>query len=296
MTALPRHIIEDILKTIKNLRISNTPESYISIKNTFKLFSIPVPIITIPAGRIFYRIRIHEEMENNVMYKRIQNVSHRVDRNGIKKFGRANEPFQSIFYCSDERETAFCETSKLVRENDKKEIEDNSLSIWRTKREINVATLPKDKDFFGNKTVESLNKDFNNLFKQFNNEDSTNLQYFLYRIAEEFSEHSSAENFNYLITCAFANYIYETPMTPLNKQNKVEIDGICYPSVHWKSKGMNFALKPELIEKRDIELVKIVYNKMQLFPNKTYFPTTESISRKIDYENWKIIWDKMNED
>ncbi len=291
MTALSRNVIEDILQTIRKLGTENSPESYISIKNTFKLFSIPAPIITFPAGKIFYRIRVHEELEHDIMFKTIMDVGHRVDRNGIKKFGRANEPFQSIFYCSDVSETAFCETSKLFRNKEKNRIEDKTLSIWKSKREINVATLPKDKDFFGNKTVESLNKDFDYLFRKYNNEDSTNLQYFFYRIAEEFSEHSSAENFNYLITCAFANYIYETSMAPLDGKNKVDVDGICYPSVHWQSKGMNFALRPELIETREIDLTKVIYSKMQLISPNTYYPTTEIVSNTIDYEKWQIIWE-----
>lgn len=292
MKSVPRHVIEDILTTVLNLKKENSPESYISIKNTFKLFSIPIPVITIPEGNVFYRIRVHTKKETNFLFKRVSDLGHRVDRNGIKKFGRANEPFQSIFYCSDFRETAFCETSKLVRNNENESIEENSLSIWRTKRDINVAYLPKNKDYFGNKTVRSLNKDFNDFFKKFNNDDSNNLQYFLHKISDEFSANSSDSDFNYLLTCAFANYVFETQMSPMNSDKKTNIDGITYPSVHWKNNGMNLALKPELIENKEIELVKVIYNKMELTSEKTYSETLNIVSKFIDYasELCEVKW------
>lgn len=292
MTSVPRHIIEDILTTILRLRKENSPESYISIKNIFKLFHIPVPVITIPAQSVFYRIRIHEQDESNILFRRVSDFGHRVDRNKIKKFGRANEPFQSIFYCSDIRETAFFETSKLVRNNEKKDVEENSLSIWRTERDINVACLPKDKDYFGNKTVESINYDFKEFFSKINNDDSNNLQYFLHKISAEFSANSSDNNFNYLLTSAFANYIFETPMSPMNHDKKVDIDGITYPSVHFKSKGMNLAIKPDLIENKEIVLERVIYNKMQLTSEETYTEVHNIVSKSIDYisEPWEVIW------
>ncbi|MBK0384556.1 RES domain-containing protein [Pedobacter sp. SD-b] len=292
MTSVPRHIIEDILTTVLRLKKENSPESYISIKNTFKLFSIPFPVITIPKGSVFYRVRVHTKDETNCLFKRVSDLGHRVDRNGIKKFGRANEPFQSIFYCSDVKETAFCETSKLVRNNENENFEENSLGTWRTRRDIKVACLPKNKDYYGNKTIESLNKDLNDCFNEFNNDDSYNLQYFLHRISDEFSLNSSDRDFNYLLTCAFANYVFETPMSPMNSDEKVDIDGITYPSVQWTSKGMNLALKPELIKNKEIELVRVNYRIMQLTSKKTYFETVNFASKSIDYnsEPWEIKW------
>lgn len=287
MRAVPRHDIESILETIFKLRKENTSESYISIKNIFKLFSISFPIISVPSGSIFYRVRIHKIDEYNLRFKYIRDVGHILNRNSIKQFGRANEPFQSIFYCADEKETAYFETSKLVRENAMNTSEYYSLSIWETKREFNIAYLPIDNVFSKNHTVELLNNDFKIKTEKYKNNVSKNLQYFLNKIAEEFSKHSSTKDFNYLITCAFSNYIYETQMSLMHSET---IDGICYPSVQLKSRGLNFAIKPELIENRDIDLEKVAYNKMQLyFPDK-YYNTEEDESKKINYDNWSIEW------
>lgn len=292
MAPVPLHIIEDILTTVLRLRKENSPESYISIKNTFKLFRIPLPVITIPAGSIFYRMRIHREDETEILFERVSDLGHRVERNRIKNFGRANEPFQSIFYCSDVRQIAFCETSQLFRSSNKKNFEENSLSIWKTTRDINVVCLPKNKDYFGNNTVNSISENLNAFFKKFDDEDANNLQYFLHRISDEFSENSLDNAFNYLLTCAFANYVFETQMHTMNNDKKIDIDGLTYPSVHWKKKGMNLAIKPELIENKEIELISVTYSKMQLTSEVTYTEILKIVSKSVDYNSkpWKVIW------
>ena len=85
--AVSREIIEDVLNTILKLRNENSPNSYISIKNTLKLFSIPVPAISIPKGKSLCRIRLHTKEECNRLFERISDFGHRVDLNGIRNFG-----------------------------------------------------------------------------------------------------------------------------------------------------------------------------------------------------------------
>lgn len=290
MKPVPKETIKDILKTLFRLKLENSPESYISIKYALKLFSIPLPIISIPAETILYRTRIHEKCEYKIQFNKICDLSYRECRNEIKNFGRANEPFQSIFYCSDKMETAFFETSKLVKKENIGNVEVNSLGIWRVKEDINVVNLPKNKDYFGNSTVAYLNKEFNNYVNSFNNEDSKNLINFLHIISDEFSTKSNMKDFNYLLTCALANYAYETPFKSMDTDRLSNVDGITYPSVWLEDKGMNFALKPELIDNKLIELEKVIYREMQLTSKDNFTEIDTITSKSIDYNEWKIVW------
>jgi hypothetical protein len=292
MGAVPKEVIIDVIEFVDRMKKENSSASYIAIKNAFKLFSIPVPVVTIAAGTEVFRLRIHEKPDT--LYPRIQDLGHRLDRNGIIDFGRANEPLQSLFYCSDVRETAFCETSSLVRQNKKGLIEENTVGIWKLKRDLHVATLPKDNDHDNNPTVKYLNDNFNEFVAKNPDNDLLNLKFFLHRIAKEYELEHTSDNLSYLVTAAFANYVFETPMASFETKDALPVDGITYPSVHRKSKGMNLALKPELIENRDIELIKAVYNKMERVNLDTYAETLNIISENIDYDSYQIKWPKRN--
>lgn len=288
MAALSKDTILDVLNFIEKKKIENSPSSYISIKNTFKLFSIPIPIITIPAGTKLFRLRIHNEPD--ILFQNIKDIGHQVARNNIKEFGRANEPLQSVFYCSDIQRTSFCETSKLIRSSKKPVVEESTTGIWITKRDIMLAALPKDNNKGENPTVAALNKDFNKFVAKYDHVDFNNLQYFHHKIAEEFSAPHTPDNCSYLVTAAFANYIFETKMKTAETNIETLVDGITYPSVQWDSEGMNLALRPELIENRDIELQKAIFHKMELVNSKTYIETKTIQSKKTDYDNWRIMW------
>lgn len=292
MGAVPKEVIVDVLEFISRMKKESSAASYIAIKNAFKLFSIPVPVVTIAAGTKLFRSRIHEKPDT--LYPRIQDLGHRLDRNGITGFGRANEPLQSLFYCSDVRETAFCETSKLVRQNSQGLIEENTVGIWILKRDIHVATLPKDNDHDNNPAVKFLNDDFNEFVAKNPDNDLLNLQFFLHRISKEYELEHSSENLSYLVTAAFANYVFETPMAAFETKEALPVDGITYPSVHWKSQGMNLALRAELVENRDIELTKAIYNKMERINFDTYAETLNIISEGINYDTYQIEWPKRN--
>lgn len=289
MAAVPKDVILDILDFIEEKKIENSSTSYISIKNALKLFSIPVPVITIPRGTRLYRLRIHREP--GALFKRVQDLGHRVDRNGITEFGRANEPLQSLFYCSDIRDTAFCETSGLVRKRKKGTREEYTVGIWETQRDILMASLPRTNRYKKNTTVQSLNKYFNDYVAEHPNEDLLNLRFLLQRLAHQFSLKHTKKQPSYLITAAFSNYLFETPMASFETKEKVFVDGIVYPSVFYKEQGMNLAIRPELIENGHIKLVKAIYNKMELINSDTYAEILNISSKAIDQRTFEIIWE-----
>jgi len=109
--------VQDFLKFLLDKKNENSIDSYVSIKNSIALYSIPNATIVIPAGTALIRGRVHDDP--NKYFTQISEISHNQDLFKIKTFGRLNEPLQSIFYCSTNRETAFFEVSKIQK---KKEI------------------------------------------------------------------------------------------------------------------------------------------------------------------------------
>ncbi|MFB2121441.1 hypothetical protein [Parapedobacter sp. 2B3] len=203
MTPLPKDTVIDVLDFLLRMKEENSNRSYSAIKNALHLFSISIPTITIPAGTEVYRMRRHD---SNLMFSRIQDLGHRIDRNGILDFGRANEPLQSLFYCATTPKVAFCETSQLIRCDEKKNSEAHTMGIWRLQKDIVVANIPNFDNNAGNLTVGRLNEDFENYVSKNRNDDLLNLQYFLKNVGNEFATKWTPENNCYLITAAMTNY------------------------------------------------------------------------------------------
>jgi hypothetical protein len=129
-------------------QISNEEEreNYRKPKTLFIImFSIPFAFIVISKGTPLFRLRVHDKFTENleeVLFYEIKEIGHRYDNNRITCFGRANEPLQSIFYCSTERELAFFETSQLSRGKEEKLGEIYTTGKWILQEDIKVATFP----------------------------------------------------------------------------------------------------------------------------------------------------------
>ena len=117
--------MEDFIEMIKSYDFSESYFSYPFIKNAIREIKVPVPKYVIPKGTILYRGRVHKNGEQ--FFHRVSDISYIRDCFLIKNFGRANEPCQSIFYCSDNQKTAFNETCTITREDIDK---DSELITW----------------------------------------------------------------------------------------------------------------------------------------------------------------------
>ena len=133
--------ISDFLTFLVDKKKEATIKSYISIRNALDLFAIPFPCITIQAGTPLFRCRLHDDPKEEP-FKKITELALRQDLFSINKFGRANEPLQSIFYCSTNREVALFEVSQIDKADGNILTEAITYGKWILQKEITVAHLP----------------------------------------------------------------------------------------------------------------------------------------------------------
>jgi len=296
MELVSREIIYDFLDFILKMKEEKTVKSYISIKNILNAFSIPLSYTKIPAGTPIFRNRVHENPKNRIdenLFQRIEDISHITNPQIIIDFGRANEPMQSIFYGSTTSETAFFETSRTSRSQNDINFEINTIGQWILQEDINIAFLPLNSTNRGKYSIaDRLDADFQQLIKVFKNDNTDDLQKVLELFSIEFSTDSRGKENDYLISCAFANYIYDQIGVEYESNEELVIDGIMYPSVQLISSGLNLALKSHLVETQKLKLEKVICQKIELIRDNTYCNTEIINSKSINYNNWEINWDK----
>ncbi|TPG37742.1 RES domain-containing protein [Flavobacterium pectinovorum] len=201
----------------------------------------------------------------------------------MKNFGRANEPGQSVFYCSDDDSLSLFETSKLPKQNDNQPLEYITTSLWISTEEILVASVLTNDNIRGNhKAIDDLSKDFEYIVKTQADESAQAVSQLMQFLSREFSQAMAGNSNHYKITSAFTNYIFDSVKNA---------DGILYPSTVVTHKGFNFALKPEVANKK-LKFLVANRRKMEYAGNKKYVET-EFIESEFHQGNDNIIlWSK----
>ncbi|HLO59218.1 MAG TPA: hypothetical protein VK179_10780 [Bacteroidales bacterium] len=286
---ISRETILGFLNFLVAKKLENSASSYISIKNALNIFAIPFPIIRISKGTPLFRARINEN--ENILFNTVQDLGHIISRNKILTFGRANEPLQSIFYCSTSSTVSRFETSLIHRNNLDKNSEAVTIGKWILNKDIFVACLPSfEKEKHRSKIVNRLDNEFDLLIKNFTYDGIADWKMVLKLFSIEFMKKDIIGN--YLISSAFSNYVYNTFGKNPETGETIEPDGIMYPSVQFEHDGMNIALKPELVEDRSIELALAVYQRLNRFAEKEYRDTVTIKSKTIDYDSYEITWNQ----
>jgi RES domain len=227
--------LNKFITLIKNAKNKTSIESYIYIKNILNSVEFPIPSTKYPIGTKFIRARVHKNNED--FFHSTDQLSYRKDLLNIKEFGRANEPGQSIFYCSNNQILSFVETSNIAKENKQKEFEYLTESIWISTKEITVVNLLTN-DYIKGQHLEmdNISRKYEHMFESQNNENSKIVKDLLEFLSKEFSQVANGNSNHYKITAAFANYIYDN------------YDGILYPSTLYLKEGFNFAFQPNVVD------------------------------------------------
>lgn len=266
----------DLLKTAKN---ETSIESYIYIKNILNSVEFPIPITIYPKGTKFIRARVHNRNED--FFKTTDQLSYRKDLLNIKKFGRANEPGQSIFYCSNNEILSFVETSHIARENKEKNFEYLTESLWISTEEITAVTLLTNENIRGQHSeIDNSSRSYERMFESQNDENSKIVKELLEFLSKEFSQIANGNSNHYKITSAFANYIYDTVE---------DVDGILYPSSLYPIEGFNFAFKPNVVETK-MKFYAARRIKMTKIGDKKYADLEQIESLPYTREDNNISW------
>ncbi len=265
----------DLLKKAKD---ESSIESYIYIKNVLNSVEFAIPFIIYPKGSKFVRCRVHNNETD--FFNKVSELSYRKDIQNIKSFGRANEPGQSVFYCADDDALSLMETSEVARKQIDKPVEYITTGLWVSTEDIYAVNLLSNEDIRGkHASVDKYSIDFEKLVEEQNDENARMLRNMLEFLSKEFSRPSNGNSNHYKITTAFTNYIFDS----VDKA-----DGILYPSTIYTEKGFNFALKPEVVE-RKMRFLAANRRKMENVGQKNYVET-EFIQSLITGDQNNIQW------
>lgn len=274
-----RKELDKFLSLLVSEKKLNTIESYIYIKNILNMIKFPVPVIIYPKEQKFVRTRVHTNNED--YFTEVDQLTYRKDIQNITKFGRANEPGQSLFYCSNDDTLSFVETSRIARNLEEKEFEFSTNSLWIAQENLAIVSLITNDNFKGKHSeIDSLSKSFESLINSQGDESAEVVFELLNFMSKEFSRAAENDSNHYKITAAFSNYIFD---------EFENIDGILYPSTLYPKKGLNFVFKQSTVEKK--LKFHIASRRKMVFNGDKSFHETEMIDSQINTnDSNKIIW------
>lgn len=268
--------LDYFLNLLSTAKDEESIESYIYIKNVLNSIEFIVPTTTYSKGTILIRSRTHDQNDN--FFETVDQISYRQDIQNIKNFGRANEPGQSVFYCSNNQQVSFAETCSIVRQSEEKDFEYITTGLWITTEDITLANLLPNENTMGQHAeFDKSTKSFENLIDAQNDESAFVVRSLLQFLSKEFSTSIKENSNHYKITSAFTNYVFS-----LDKA-----DGILYPSTIYPKEGFNFALRPEVADEK-MKFYAARRIKMERVGDKTY-NEVEKIESEISKSDDNII-------
>lgn len=276
--------VAEFLRLISKHAGTADSASYIYVRRTLEMLSIPFPSVIVPKGRLLCRSRAHTNEED--FFRKIDDISYRQDRFYIEDFGRANEPLQSIFYCSDSDIVAFAETSILTRQNSGLPSDIVTTGVWEVQEDFRVATITSNEKIRGiNSTMEGFDLEFNKLVDLYRNEGTDGHIKILDLFSREFTRNAHGNTSKYLLSCAFSNYVYDAI-----DQFGNQVGGIMYPSVIYPHDGMNIAIKPSLVFNGKLKLIAARRGTMNKKDDTNYSEEDVVDAKSIIHEKSTIEW------
>lgn len=269
---------------------STEPNAY---KRIYKIFEeirfIPVLTYDIPQlssdekTNVVFRSRTNPHFDEK--FEKLADISYPPSKI-LNSFGRINEPYQSMFYGSENRPTSYLElVENWVESHNIGDSLSVTIGMWELQRDLKVFLIPKpdiderisDGDHHYGSVYDEKMKKFAAIEKAYSD------VIFRY-LSSKFAKPAKNDVKTYMITTAFSNLMF----------SKNFIDGVLYPSVPFQGQGYNLVLRPNLIDDSSIKLFYVTCDTFQisLAPSgKKHFKQTNSASAKsINAENGKFNW------
>jgi hypothetical protein len=246
--------------------------------------SLPAVVYTFNQELILFRTRPHDD---DVLFEDISEIINPQPRL-VKSFARCNRPYQSKFYCSENRPTSFMELVNYWVSY-KKPGDELFVTIGRWQISGKVPTLivtTPDKELRTSKFDLYHGAHYDEIVQQFD-EPTQEASHIFYRyLFEKFRKSAKDDPLTYIITAAYCNTILS--------RNDLGIEAICYPSVPFIQQGINFAFNAEFFKPDQFKLLSVLRNRFEVLAGSNGlldFRETESIDAKaVDESSGKIIW------
>ena len=279
--------VENVKKAITLLEAINPENEYAYEKAVLAYLTIgrlPVLQYEIPAKSVFFRTRTHEDDD---LFPLISDISITPNQ-FVKDFARCNRPFQSKFYCSENRPTSFAELVEYW--SDTKDYGDKvyvTIGRWQLKKPlIGIIVTTPDKDH----RISEFDKEHGAAMETFIEQSDPEIReatILFYRfLFEKFRKSAKNDRKTYIITTAYCNVALAL--------SEGKVDGIYYPSVPFGEQGINFAINSDYILGNNLELTHILRNELTVSKNengKHGFTETGKVEASgFDIENNLISW------
>lgn len=279
--------IFEFIENLKSAEISKV--SFYKLLQVIKQNNIRIPYTTalLKKGTPIERGRINEDCG---FYNSEFEISYRTDIGNIKEFGRANKPFQSLFYgvipsknIELPRIVLFSELVEQFRIIPTDDFETTmTIGRWIVKEDfeiadvcfsddyINVKNIKKRYDYWINETKDSKigQKEYQDLLTMF---------------SKEFSKTHINNHFDYKLSSLYAEIAIFA-----NRLN-----GIGYPSVKIDYLANNVALTPEAVE-RYLELKEVGRFRLVIENGKSLLDQTH-YAKDLGAFNSNFKWKRVNE-
>ena len=252
--------IEKVQNAIAKLEAINPENEYAYEKAVLAYLTmgkLPVLLYDIPEKSIFFRTRTHETDE---LFSTTSDISI-TPSSFVKNFARCNRPFQSKFYCSENRPTSFSELVEYWSET--KKIGDKvyvTIGRWQLKKSLTgiIVTTPDAEN-----RVSEFDKEHGSVMETFleqSNPEIREATKMFYRfLFEKFRKSSKNDLKTYIITTAYCNVALA--------HSEGKADGIYYPSVPFGGQGINLAINSEYIQANNLDLTHILRNELTISEN-----------------------------
>jgi len=277
---------EKVENAIAELESINPNDEYAyekAILAYWEIGGLPILFDDIPVGNEFFRARTHK---TNDFFTTIDKISIAPNQY-VDSFARCNRPFQSKFYCSENRPTSYAELVEYW--TDTKEIGEKvyvTIGRWKLKKTLTIIVVttpdPENRISEFDKRYASI---MDNLLANCDVETREATIIFYRYLFEKFRKPAKNDTKTYIITSAFCNLAL--------LYLKGQANAICYPSVPLGEQGINIAINSDFVTSDNMELIDVIRNEMSIYENKnkkSSFKETAILQSTIDIINNLIKW------
>jgi len=238
------------------------------------------------------RVRINRNFGE--LFTSEKEISYREDVKNIEKFGRANSPYQSMFYgaipskkIKYSRITSLIETSEIFRDIPRNRFTDAyfqmTLGKWTITKPVTVIDLIFNKKNIDNiEGIKNSNDEAKEVIAEQYPDNVEQIELILEFFSDEFAKENIRTHNDYKISCIYSH-------VALNQG----INGIIYPSVRTKALGYNIALTPSSVDYA-LKLTKSAMFKIEKIKDNTYIKNYK-IALDLGNYNTDFKWKDVKE-
>jgi hypothetical protein len=279
--------LENVNSAIAALEKIDPPDEYAYEKAflAFKtIMALPTLIYEMSGDIEVFRSRTHFD---NELYELKTDIS-LAPHSAIKYFARCNRPYQSKFYCSENRPTSYMELVSYW--STEREVGQNlytTIGRWRIKRNfLTLIVTSPDPAKRISRFDQYHGAALDDILAKESGESKEAMVIFYQYLFDRFRKSAKNDQLTYLITCAYCNIaLARTPYS---------VDAIYYPSVPFKGNGVNFAFNNRFITSENIELLSVHRDEFVVYLNdlniKSFRQTNERDALSVVQGEADIVW------